>query len=314
MDPIILFGAGLASVAAIALVLGLRAFAFAPRDAVLERAKRVTRAPASEAGPVAPEEGAAWESLLGSLGGLARPKEANEMGRVRKTLVHAGIRDEHAVETFFGAKMALALALGGGLLVSSALLPAPIPRVRMLVIVLLSVGFYAPNVWLQARVQSRQTALARSLADTLDLIVTCVEAGLGLDAALARIAREIELSAPELASELRQTTMEIHAGVARAAAFRRLAERTGVEELRVLSAIVIQTEMFGTAVGQALRTHAASMRTRRSHRAEEKAATASVKMMLPLIACILPSLFCVILGPAIVRIVTSLSPALRHPS
>jgi len=94
--------------------------------------------------------------------------------------------------------------------------------------------------------------------------------------------------------------------------FRRLAERTGLEELRALSAIIIQTEMFGTAIARALRTHASSMRTRRSHRAEEKAATASVKMMLPLILCILPSLFSIILGPAVVRIVTLLGPALHH--
>ncbi len=312
MDAMVVVGAGLACTASVAAVLAVRAAVGSPRQAVLERAKRAALVTVEERAALAPAPPSFWQALLSPLGGLAKPKETNEVSRVRQKLAHAGLRGEHAVETFFGAKIALALALGGGLLAASALLPVPIPAARSLAVVLLSVGFYAPNVWLHGRVRRRQTALARTLPDTLDLIVTCVEAGLGLDAALGRIAREIELSAPELAAELQQTTMEIQAGVSRPAAYRRLAERTGLEELRALAATIIQTEMFGTAIGRTLRIHAASMRTRRSHRAEEKAATASVKMMLPLILCILPSLFSIILGPAVVRIVTFLGPALGH--
>ncbi|WP_394831303.1 type II secretion system F family protein [Pendulispora rubella] len=312
MDPVVVLGAGLACVASAAAVIGVRAMVTAPREAVLERAQRMTSAPDPDATVITTRTRSVWAALLAPLGGIARSKEAEETSRMRKVLLHAGFRGAHALETFLGAKVALALALGGGLLMASSMLPKPVPGVRALAVVLLSVGFYAPNTWLRGRVQSRQTALVRSLADTVDLLVTCVEAGLGLDVALSRIAKEVELSAPELSFELRQTTMEIQAGVARANAFRRLAERTGVDELRALSAIVIQTEMFGTPIGRALRTHASSMRTRRSHRAEEKAATASVKMMLPLIVCILPSLFAIILGPAIVRIVTLLGPALKH--
>ncbi len=318
MDPAVLAGAAFACVAAVAMVFGLRAVVSAPRDAVLDRVKRMVQVEGSEpkakrtTGGLDPKEKSVWASVLGSLGGIAQPKEAEQMSLVRKALVHAGLRGDHALETFFGVKVALAVALGGGLLALSAMFPSPIPAVRPAAVVMLSVGFYAPNAWLQRRVRARQEALSRALTETIDLIVTCVEAGLGLDAALGRISREIELSAPELATELRLTIMEIQAGVARAAAFRRLAERTGLEELRGLSAIIIQTEMFGTAIARALRTHASSMRTRRSHRAEERAATASVKMMLPLILCILPSLFSIILGPAAVRIVTMLGPALHH--
>jgi tight adherence protein C len=232
------------------------------------------------------------------------------MSRTRRNLVHAGFRSEHAVEVFFGAKIALALLLGGGLLVASTLQASSVPKVRILAVILVTIGFYAPNIWVRRRATARQTRLAHSLADTLDLLVTCVEAGLGLDAALARIAKDIALSAPELSSELRQTTMEIHAGMVRAEAFRRLAERTGLEELRSLSAMIIQTEMFGTSIARALRVHSSSMRIRRSHAAEEKATTAAVKMLVPLILCILPSLFAVILGPAIVRISTLLLPAM----
>lgn len=311
MDPAVLLGAALSAVAAIAMVIGIRVMVAAPRDTVIERLKRVTRVaePAEPVFAIAPR-GSFWATLLAPLSRIARPKQVDELSRIRTKLVHAGFRSEHAVEIFFGAKIALSVALASGLLTGSALRANAVPHLHMLVVVVAAVGFYAPNLWLRGKVKARQSAVGRSLPDTLDLLVTCVEAGLGLDSALARITQEIGLSAPELASELRLTTTEIQAGVARADAFRRLAERTGIEELRSLSAMIIQTEMFGTGIARALRVHSSSMRTRRTHRAEEEAATVAVKMMLPLILCILPSLFAVILGPAVVRIVQLLMPSL----
>ena len=142
----------------------------------------------------------------------------------------------------------------------------------------------------------------------MDLLVTCVEAGLSLDAAMARVAQELELVAPMLAQELKQTLLEIQAGVRRSDAFHRLSTRTGVEDLRTLSAMIIQTEMFGTSVSRALRVHAEGMRTKRMQRAEEKAAMVSVKMTVPLIMCILPSLFAVVLGPAVAMIAKQMGP------
>jgi tight adherence protein C len=313
MEPLVLLAASLACVTAVATLLAIRAAVVAPRQAVMERAGRVTQASAPVPSPTT-HGGSFWATLLRPLAHLAKPREAEERGRIQKKLVHAGYRGEHALEIFFGAKIAFALLLGGGMLAANALSARPITGARSLAIVLLSVGFYAPNVWVHHREQSRQLDILRSLADTLDLVVTCVEAGLGLDAALDRIGREIQLSAPVLGRELRQTTMEVQAGVPRPEAFRRLAERTGVEELRDLSAMIIQTELFGTPIGRALRTHSSSMRTRRSHMAEEKAATASVKMMVPLVLFILPSLLAIILGPAIVRIITFLAPALAGGS
>jgi tight adherence protein C len=155
-----------------------------------------------------------------------------------------------------------------------------------------------------------QKRISRALPDTLDLLVTCVEAGLSVEAALARVVQEVALNAPILAGELQQTMLEIRAGVARGEAFRRLAARTGLEELRSLAATLIQTELFGTSISRALRVQAAGMRVRRTHRAEEKAATVATKMLIPLILCILPSLFSVIMGPAAVRIVRTLLPSL----
>ncbi|HVT07123.1 MAG TPA: type II secretion system F family protein, partial [Polyangia bacterium] len=149
----------------------------------------------------------------------------------------------------------------------------------------------------------RKQALENPLPDAIDLLVTCVEAGLSLDAAMARVAQEMELVAPILAQELKQTMLEIQAGVKRSDAFHRLSTRTGVEDLKSLSAMIIQTELFGTSVSRALRVHSEGMRTKRMQRAEEKAAMVSVKMTVPLILFILPSLMVVVMGPAALMII-----------
>ena len=145
--------------------------------------------------------------------------------------------------------------------------------------------------------------LEQPLPDAIDLLVTCVEAGLSLDAAMARVSQEMELVAPLLAQELKQTMLEIQAGVKRSDAFHRLSHRTGVEDLKSLSAMIIQTELFGTSVSRALRVHSEGMRTKRMQRAEEKAAMVSVKMTVPLIFFILPSLMVVVMGPAALMII-----------
>ena len=310
MDPILVAGVGLGALALVALVAGLRSVLIAPRQEVLDRVERVTRVAAVEP-LVRPrhDEPSVWAVLLRPLSKLSKP-QGEELSRFRARLIHAGHRGERAVEVFFGAKIALGLLLASLPFIVGALRGSPLAVGRMLAVVLGAIGFYAPNLWLRNSVAARQLALTRALPDTLDLLVTCVEAGLGVEAAIGRITGEIGLSSPVLASELRLTTNEMNAGVSRADAFRRLADRTGLEELRSLSAMLIQTEMFGTSIARALRVHSNGLRVRRTHRAEEKAATVSVKMMLPLILCILPALFCVILGPAVVRIMTILLPTL----
>jgi len=184
-------------------------------------------------------------------------------------------------------------------------LPNPIkfPTDAGLALVLAALTFFLPNLWLRGKIGERQTAIERALPDAMDLLVTCVEAGLGLDAAINRVSEEMTLAAPLLSEELRHTSLEIQAGVPRADGFRRLAERTGVEDLRALAAVLIQTDMFGSSIARALRTQSESMRIRRAQRAEEKAAMVSVKMTIPLIMCILPSLIAVVMGPAIAMIV-----------
>ena len=166
------------------------------------------------------------------------------------------------------------------------------------------VGFLVPNLWLRRRVQSRQADIDRGLPDALDLLVTCVEAGLGLDSALQRVALEIGLARPVLSEELTLTFLEVKAGVRRTDAFRRLADRTGVQDLKTLAATLNQTDIFGTSISRALRVQAEGMRIRRMQRAEERAAVLSVKMTMPLVLCFVPTLFVVLVGPAWVNIVS----------
>lgn len=244
--------------------------------------------------------------------GLAAVVDETSEGasRLRRELVWAGLRGASAPQVFVGAK--IALALGGllGFAALNALRTEPVRTGIPMAALVIGLGFFLPNLWLRSRVTARQTQLDRSLPDALDLLVTCVEAGLGLDAALQRVSDEIALAHPLLSKELRLVFLEVKAGIPRIAAFRRMAERTGAPELRSLSATLAQTELFGTSVGSALRVQADGIRVRRMHRAEEKAAYVSVKMSLPLVLCILPCVFAVVLGPAIVNMADRLFPLL----
>jgi len=149
------------------------------------------------------------------------------------------------------------------------------------------------------------------LADALDLSVICVEAGLSVDQSLVRVANELQTVHPELSDELLLMNLELRAGKPRADAFRNLAGRTGVDDVRALSAVLVQTDRFGTSVAQALRTHADSLRTERRQRAEEQAAKTGIKMTPVLVLFILPAIFIVVLGPAILELIHNFLPALN---
>jgi tight adherence protein C len=231
---------------------------------------------------------------------LARPARQEEMARVRARLYCAGFRSERAVSTFLVAKVVLAFALLGVALWWNARSGEGGPPAVLIAIVTFAAGYYFPDLVVASRVRHRQSAIERGLADALDLLVTCVEAGLGLDAALKRVAGEVRLAHPVLGEELATTFLEVKAGIPRIEAFRRMAERNGVKDLKSLSATLAQTDMFGTSVAVALRVQAEGIRTRRMHRAEERAGFVAVKMTIPLALCILPALIAIILGPSIV--------------
>ena len=235
------------------------------------------------------------------------PRSPAEMSRQQRRLVRAGFRSKDASLLLLGAQAGTVLLLlvgfaasgrlGGNLLLYGALA------------VLL--GAALPDLWLNSVIRKRQERIQLALPDALDLQVVCVEAGLGLDQSLRRIAQELQGTHRELSDELQLLGLEINAGKARAEALRDLARRTEVEDLKSLVAVLIQTDRFGTGVADALRVFSDTLRTKRRQRAEEFAAKMGVKMIPPLFLFILPATFVVVVGPAIVGIATGLLPWMR---
>ena len=165
-----------------------------------------------------------------------------------------------------------------------------------------SIAYYMPTRWRGRKIDLRRAEIRNGLPDATDLLIVCLEAGSGLDQALARVAEELEIAYPALAKELEIIGAETRAGKPRIEAFKNFAERTKVDDVRSLVAMLVQSDRFGTSLGQALRTHADTSRTKRRQRAEERAAKLSVKLLFPLVFCLFPAFFTVVLGPAMVQI------------
>lgn len=235
---------------------------------------------------------------------LAMPTGDDELSQIRRALVQGGFRSPTALPVFLAAKVLLTLLGIAVLLWVNAARLTPVPWLSAWAVGVAAAGFLLPTAWLRGRLRSRQASIGRALPDALDLLVTCVEAGLGLDAAVQRVAAEVQLAHRTLAEELKLTFLEVKAGIRRTDAFRRLADRTGVQDLKTLAATLNQTDLFGTSVARALRIQAEGMRVRRAQKAEERAAILSVKMTVPLVICFLPALMSVLIGPAWVNIST----------
>ena len=240
------------------------------------------------------------------------PQDENQRSTIRRKLIQAGYLGGSAVTRFYALRAVLALLLPGAFL---AALPFASREISVQTIVLIGLGLglfglYAPRLWVTNRIQRRQTLAREGFPDALDLLLVCVEAGLGLNAALQRVAQELGSAHPMLTNQFRLVGLELQAGKTREEALRNLAERIGIEEVRSLSTLLIQSERFGTSIGQALRVHAAEMRAKRMLRAEEKAHMLPVKMAFPLVCFILPCLVIVIMTPAIIRISRTLLPTL----
>ncbi len=238
------------------------------------------------------------------LGDLAKPKGGNEVSRIERDLWHAGFRAKNAAIFYSGIKIFLAVLLPSVVLVSQAY--AYRVKVAVLIVPILIVsffiGFYLPDLYVRFRVARRKRKLVEGFPDALDLMVVCVEAGMGLDAALNRVTEEMKMTNKPLYEEFRQLILELRAGKSRRDALRSLALRTGLEDVNSLVTLLIQTDRFGTSIAQALRVHSDGMRTKRHQRAEEMAAKLPVKLLFPLIIFIFPSLFVAILGPTLIQV------------
>lgn len=296
-------GAAASLVALLMGIFALRRGLFPKRSDVVERLER-TVGVAQPAERAARKDDSEIASFLRPITWLVRPNKAEELSQLRQKLVQAGLRGPHAMEVFLAIKVGLAAILTVAFLQINARLGSRLefPYDVAVAVWVCGLGFFLPHLFLRSMVQSRQIKISNALPDAMDMLVTCVEAGLGLDAAISRVSQEIGIAAPILGGELNLAFLEIQAGMTRADAFRRLAERTGVDDLRSLSAMLIQTELFGTSVARALRVHSEGMRIRRMQQAEERAAMVGVKMTFPLVMFILPSLMIVVMGPAIISI------------
>ena len=232
------------------------------------------------------------------------PRSPGEMSRQERRLTQAGIRRKDSVVLFHGSQFALALLF---LTICLAVIPnSRYTAAAALMSILL--GGALPDIWLSRSIDARKERIQLAIPDALDLAVVCVEAGLALDQSLLRIAAEIEDVYPDLSSEFRLQNIEVNMGRNRAEAFRNLAARTGVDDLKSLVAILIQSDRFGTSVGQALRVFADALRIKRQQRARERAAKLPIKMIPIMVFFIFPSIFVVVVGPAVIQIIKGLLP------
>jgi tight adherence protein C len=243
--------------------------------------------------------------LLATLGGFLPTSDSNEA--LHSGLVRAGIRDPRASLVFLGCKLVGAVVVGFGWIALNFAMARPIGSIVLSGGIAAAVGFYLPTIWLYLKGSSRQGQVQTALPDALDLLVVCVEAGLGLNAAIERVGREIALASPALSDELLVVGQEIRTGLTRSDALRRLARRTGVEDLYALTAMLIQADKLGTSIAQSLRSHAESMRTKRRQRAEQTARKAGIKLAFPLVFLIFPALLIVILGPAAIQLAQAIA-------
>ena len=242
--------------------------------------------------------------------GTRLPASPKDLAAMQKRLVRAGYRSSGAIRVMYGAKLLLAMVLP--LAASIPVLQAPIESQQQffLLMGLGLMGFILPSKYVAIRAKRRQKEVKRGLANALDLLVVCVESGLGLDQAILQVAKELEHAHPEVAEEFALVNLELKAGKRRAEALRNLAYRTEVEDLKKLVAVLLQADRFGTGIAQSLRGHSEYMRVHARQQAEEIAAKLGVKLVFPIFFCILPALFVVTVGPVGVKIVDELIPAM----
>jgi len=256
----------------------------------------------------APEKPSLKERMDQVLNPLSKalPLSAGEVSRTRTWLIQAGFRERQHLVIYVAARI-----LGAVGFIALTVAVAGFDSIYLLAGAL-AFGFFLPRFILKRLIRNRQREITVGLPDALDLTVVCVEAGLPLDQALMRVGEDLKHAHPALSDEFHLANLEMRAGKPRAEALRNLAARTGVDDIRSLVASLIQTDRFGTSIVQALRIYSDSLRTERRQRAEEQASKTAVKMVIPLVVFVLPSLIFVTLGPALIELYHNLAPTVRR--
>lgn len=301
--------------AVVGLVLGLGLW-LSRDEAVGRRLDQLGGGAEAEAGEKIREAVGEWQAKVARIAKpiawLSTPKAGWETSNLRVRFMQAGLRGPGWPVIYFGAKTFLALVLPGLLLLYGSVANADLMAKMTLPVLLLlaAIGYYLPNLVLRAAARQRKRELQEAFPDAIDLMTVCVEAGLGLDAAMNRTGSEIVVRSEALADELNLVALELRVGSTRTVALQNFALRSGVDDVATFVTIVLQSEHFGTNVADSLRVLSDTMRERRKVRAEETAAKIPLKLLFPLIFLIFPSLFVVLLGPAMINVMRTLLPTL----
>jgi len=244
---------------------------------------------------------------LGNLSQVIMPKNESELSIIRTKLIQAGFRQANAPQNFFAIKTILAILFPAIILASAKFFPELSFRdISMYAMAAASVGVFGPNYVLGKILARRQTKIQNGFPDALDLMVICVEAGLGFDLALSRIARDMKHSHPVIASEFSIISAEIRAGVDRITALRSFADRTGMDDIQGFVALLSQSIKFGTSIGETLRIYSDDFRDKRMQKAEEMGAKMATKLLFPMVACFFPCFFIIAIGPVVLHVMATL--------
>lgn len=305
MTPILLAAVLFIAITAVGTILGMRLWA-RPKEAV----ERVTSSGVELVDETPVHPSLVFRDMLNRLGEKL-PTSPKDVTVMQKRLIRAGIRTPNALKMLYGSKVALGIGLPLLMMLVTVGSSADISNKMMAILAAAGFGFFAPNEYISLVSKRRQKHISRGLPNALDLLVVCVESGLGLDQAILQVAKELEHAHPDISEEFALVNLELKAGKRRAEALRNLAERTSVDDLRKLVAVLIQADRFGTGVAQSLRAHADFMRVQARQIAEEKAAKLGVKLVFPIFFFILPTLFVVTVGPVAVKIMRELIPMMQ---
>ena len=261
--------------------------------------------------PFIPSPSLIWHQLAARVGSLV-PASPKDLPQLKRRLLRAGFRSPGVPKIFHGARAVSTVAFTLAALLIALQSHAAMNNLMIVTAAGAVLGYRVPMQYLLFRIKRRQRAIEKALPNALDLLVVCVESGLGLDQATLQVAKELQFAYPEICEEFTVMNLEMRAGKRRAEALHNLADRTGVEDLKKLVAVLIQTDRFGTSVAQSLRGHADYMRVMARQRAEELAAKLAVKLVFPIFFCVLPSLFVVTVGPVMTRLVRDLFPMIEN--
>ena len=243
-----------------------------------------------------------WQRILERVGRVFGPRDSVRLSQLRQRLTWAGYNNPRAVGLFIGAKVGSAILCGYAYTLYGLAVQRALPHLLLLSLALALAGSFLPDLWLRNRMQARQREIQHALPEVLDLLMVCVEAGMGFDAAVGRVTQHPEAHRSPLHQEMLRMHLEIRAGRRREEAFHALGERTGVEDLKAVVGAFIQTDRLGTSLGKTLRVHAESARLKRRRRAEERAYLAPLKMVFPTVLFLLPVFFIVAVVPALLRL------------